>query len=80
MKIQISDDKPIPPPAKRGRPKGSSKYPVARLSVGQSFRISADAVKPASVFSMVSRFNRALAPKKFTVRSTPRWCTVWRVE
>jgi hypothetical protein len=80
MKIQISDDKPIPPPAKRGRPKGSNKYPVAHLLVGQSFRISVDAVKPASVFSMVSRFNRALAPKKFTARSTPRWCTVWRVE
>ena len=80
MKIQISDDKPIPPPAKRGRPKGSSKYPAAKLSVGQSFRISADAVKPASVCSMVSRFNRALAPKKFTTRVTPKGTTVWRVE
>jgi hypothetical protein len=29
---------------------------------------------------MVSRFNRALAPKKFTTRVTPKGTTVWRVE
>jgi hypothetical protein len=80
MRIKISDEDPIPPPEKRGRPKGSSKYPAAKLLVGQSFFIPATMVKAASVFSTVSRFNRALAPKKFTARSTPRGCTVWRVE
>lgn len=79
MKIEIMTDVPIPPKRLRGRPPGS-KYPFDRLQVGESFHISISKVKPASMVSITSRQNKALAPKKFTTRTTARGTTVWRVE
>lgn len=71
----IEKDIPVPP-RKRGRKPGSRKYPFAELGLGDSFFVKAK--KVMSVYSTVSRANKAHAPKRFTARNIEGGVRVWR--
>ena len=70
-------EKDIPVPArKRGRKPGSRKYPFAEMALGDSFFVQAK--KVMSVYSAVSRANKAYAPKRFTARNIDNGVRIWR--
>lgn len=74
--IEIEDGIPIPRAFA-----GSNKFPFAKLEVGQSFFVPAGEQRQS--FSSVVRYNKTLAPKRFTCR---KWdqdgvagFRVWRI-
>jgi|WetSurMetagenome_2_1015567.scaffolds.fasta_scaffold397436_3 hypothetical protein len=77
---KIESNIPIPPPIKV---ENTSKYPINKMKVGDSFLVPFDTKdmdkKRKMRNSLTSVFSRK-KPKKFTVRMTEKGIRVWRIE
>ena len=71
-----------PPPAPIGSTGRVAKYPFSTMEVGDAFSVKATEAQPnpnASLKSLVSIYNKKLAPKKFTFRRTDDGARVFRI-
>ena len=70
------------PPAPIGSTGRIAKYPFRIMELGDAFLVKASKKQPdpkTSLKSLVSIYNKKLAPKKFTLRQTDNGVRVFRI-
>ena len=75
--MAIKIDKNIPMPNSGKKNVERSKYPFSRMKVGDSFFAPC---KMWTISASVGKYNKALAPKRFSARSIDGGVRVWRVK
>ena len=78
MPIQVEDDIPLPPNPREHGSKGISKYPLARMAIGQSFLISD--CSALAIRQAITRYRKLFPEHNFTIRTQPdKSIRVWRI-